>query len=405
MPIEKIRIDKIADTQEGIEIAKMGYVRSGGEADIYSLDPAVSVNIASLPIKHYVKIYHEDQLTRVRQEKTAHLCSRFDSFKAMLGKGQFAIPRNIATEAVSADIVGFAMENLGDCPGIDSLGYQLGAGYREYKGFMLDDKTSVELIYQMAEGLDKLHKSNIICGDLNPSNILFSQQARKPLFVDLDAAQIEGFTCPAYSADYLDPYVSGAARNIDDSYKYSMSSDIFSLAVISYELLIGSHPCGFRSRPRPNLGSVLLPNRAFYIKLVNDPAFLHTQNIELLTDANARLDSRLREIQKGYPAVYQYFMDVFVNDKRDSMLYTLPLSDPRHPEYKFFNAALDTPKPDIDDDTGLISARDIQTIRNASRRPWKIRLAQNTVDSTEFKLFVQQFGIDYADLISSGVAS
>ena len=405
MAIEKIRIDKLADAQDGIEIKKLEYLKSGGEADIYRLDPAASAYIVPSNIRHCVKIYHEDQLTGERQEKAAHLCNRFDSFKGLLGEGQFAVPRNIVTEAVSADIVGFAMENLGDCPSIDGLGYQAGAGYRESKGLRLDDKQAVDLLYLIAEGLDKLHKSNIVIGDLNPSNILVSPKSRKPLFVDLDSSQIEGFTCPAYSADYLDPHVSGAARNADNSYKYNIASDIFSLAVIGYELLIGSHPCGFRSRPRPNLSEVLLPNKAFYIKLIEDPAFLRAQGFELLSDANAGLNDRLLHIKRNYPVVYQYFADVFKNDRRESLLTTLPVSDPRHPEYIFFNTAVNKTQPVMTDHTGLISARDIQIIRNASRRPWKIRMANNTVDSAVFKLFVQRFGIDYVDLITDGVAS
>ncbi len=91
---------------------------------------------------------------------------------------------------------------------------------------------AMEIISQVAEGLDFAHKHNIIHGDLRPSNILFSKE---------EVVKLTDFGLPShYNMIEKNWYTPPERRN-------SKQGDIFAMGVILYQMLFGKNPAFDRS--------------------------------------------------------------------------------------------------------------------------------------------------------------
>jgi hypothetical protein len=103
----------------------------------------------------------------------------------------------------------------------------------------LDVRQSVEIIGQVAAGLDAAHERQIVHRDVKPSNILFTDRGDAKI-VDFGITQIASSSLTQDISQlgtpaYMSPeQVSG--KPID------MRADLFSLGVLSYEMLTGARP-------------------------------------------------------------------------------------------------------------------------------------------------------------------
>jgi serine/threonine protein kinase/Tfp pilus assembly protein PilF len=104
-----------------------------------------------------------------------------------------------------------------------------------------------EIGEQLADGLASIHAQGICHRDLKPSNVLLAADGRAMLLdfnLSFDAQASEqrlGGTLPYMSPEHLratDPHVPADASAMD------ARSDLFSLGVLLYELLTGTHPFG-----------------------------------------------------------------------------------------------------------------------------------------------------------------
>lgn len=236
-----IRIENINGS---VTLDKSNFIAAGGEGEIYILPP-----------DKLIKLYHEVELTSIRQEKVLDLCSKYETFRGLFSQTQYAFPEipanriNIGKEN-NNEIVGFTMNNLGTShPKLYKLIYKENEFQKNKDGLSLTTDTAIALIYDLYECLHKLHTSRIILGDLNPLNILYNFNTHKPCFVDIDSAQIGKYSCLAKSDNYLDPLVEENGMNSDNVYKYSTTSDYYSMAVIVYELFVGQRPFSYRTTP------------------------------------------------------------------------------------------------------------------------------------------------------------
>jgi len=106
----------------------------------------------------------------------------------------------------------------------------------------------VQIVDQVAEGIDASHSHGVIHGDIKPENILFSDDRTTVYLTDFGIAKyfaieerITTWAGPVGgSIAYLSP------EQIHDS-KVSPRSDVYSLATVAYELLTGGLPVDTRT--------------------------------------------------------------------------------------------------------------------------------------------------------------
>jgi serine/threonine protein kinase len=403
----KIKVEKMLSIP--LDIDTITPLHSGGEGSIYAV-PDVMLN-------YLLKIYHDQVLSRPRQEKVLDLCSRYDTFAPLFKPTQYAFPQKSAQNHDNEEIVGFAMANMGDLPKLDMIGFG-DEDFKEADGHRLTDKTALELIYKLYESLSTLHTSNIVLGDLNPSNILYNFKLNEPVFIDLDAAQIGKHSCPAVSYDYLDPLVESSARNADNTLKYSQNSDYYALAVIAYELFIGASPFAFRSNPPLDIEERKRLNESLMC-YAEDPGFAASTGRHLIENnrQNELRLTRLRLLKSQDKVLFRYLFETFTVGKRDNLLRLLPRNDPRNPRYIFASKnriktiadTLAERKPtethSAFDGGKVIDKEEANRTIAILRKYYSDRQLRRTTygaDPLSFTLFVNNLGLNYNDLVSKG---
>jgi len=424
----KIRIDESFYDLDSIKA-----IDAGGEGEIYKLDAA-----------SLAKIYHDDVLNRYRQEKVLALCDKYSYFRGLLGEGNYAFPRKSALDGCTGDLVGFEMADVGRLPKLNQIFFDNQIGnYRTVDGQQLDDSKSVRLVYDLFDRLERLHMARIIVGDLNPSNILFDFKTGNPVFIDLDSVALgqfesyttgkrkarntprypradsgQSFDCEVFSEDYLDPEVEKRGRTVSGALKYSSEGDIFSMAVIAFELFVGTNPywhkCinskGVQENKRQKAS--LLGQHA-------DPSYLSKLGITYQSSiVHEKILSRIESLKQADRTLYLYLIDILTKEgERESLLRRLKVTDPRHPAYSFFNKSicetiekgweqakksLGKPKPHVT----ILTDEDIEVIEGYIQARTTFKMKQEAIRSNDpptFKTLVENMGINYGKLITEGV--
>ncbi len=136
----------------------------------------------------------------------------------------------------------------------------LGAPYLAHAA--LSDKDRLALFTQVCEGVQHAHQKAIIHRDLKPSNVLVTERDQKPIpkVIDFGLAKATGHRLSEATLytevggvvgtpDYMSPeQADSGERNIDTR------TDVYSLGVILYELLVGALP--FSSRQFSGAGAL-----------------------------------------------------------------------------------------------------------------------------------------------------
>lgn len=410
----------IENSKDKITLDKSNYLSAGGEGEIYTL-----------PSQILVKIYHDDQITSSRQQKVLELCSKYVTYRSLFNQEQFAFPQVPASrlspgEIGDSEIVGFAMSDLGRHPQLDSIGFDEHE-FKKDDGRCLTDDTAISLIYDLYDSLHKLHTSHLVLGDLNPSNILYNFDTSKPCCIDVDSASFGKFHCIAHSDNYVDPLVEEAGKNAAGLYKFTTLSDCYALAVIAYELFVGSHPFWFRSKDGMNVPD-RKRKRIALMGHLEDSDFLVRMGSNLLDhQQNTLLLERLRVLKSKDHRLYQYLFDTLIRDRRENLLIRLPKTDKRNPAYVFhakgkvktiadvlqegFQQSTQSggnikppqighpsrPKTSIFDDE--VKDSFFAVLQKFQRQP----TTTETSDPKMFTLFLANMGIDYQQLVQQGV--
>lgn len=103
----------------------------------------------------------------------------------------------------------------------------------------------VELVEKISRGIRAFHRKEVLHQDLKPDNIIFDHQ-NNPVIIDFGACYIAGveeIDAPFAREDALGTADYSAPETRFRSAK-TVKSDLFSLAVITYEMLTGQKPFG-----------------------------------------------------------------------------------------------------------------------------------------------------------------
>jgi len=393
------------------------YLAGGGEGDVFRL-PEQDDMVA--------KIYHSCQLTSARQRKVLDLCSRYETFAGLLATGGYAFPELPAFDTQSAQVVGFSMAFMKDTHNLELLTYGQDQ-FREAQGVSLDDEKAIALIYDMFQSLANLHSARIILGDVNPGNILYDPQTKRPVFIDLDAARVDDHACTAYMDEYIDPRL--VEDGVDDygNYKFDTGSDHFALACIAFRLFVGSDPFGFRGLPVQRADERKL-KRICLMGFLENPDYANITGTTLL--ANPQNDirlGRLKTLKAKDKLLYDYLYRVFTHDHRESLMRSRPTTDLRHPEYSFHAARsgrkvktiVDLLKEgnikhqkrkelrvQMESETKLVDPKKIiDALNSVLDQHSALRLETQTLDPKGFSAFIENLGFSYDALVTQGTKS
>jgi serine/threonine protein kinase len=300
---------------------------SGGEADIYRVDGDLAA-----------KIYHAHIISSARRLKVLALCNSYANNVQQFGNLSFAFPRVAAyIDREELDLLcGFGMTFFANTSEVTEIGYDLKT-CSFIASAPLNDDTAVEFVYRAFELVSQLHKARIILGDVNPRNVLINWDSRSPLLVDLDSTQVGQFRCTGWSPEYIDPLVQLQGRNAVGGYTYSMEADVFSMACVLCEFLVGAHPYAVRVRPTLTIEERKLKG-ASYLHLLSGKGW-PSGVVHVDAAIEQEILARLGQIGTKWPKLLEFFRGTFVDNRRVNLVETLDRSDPRHPAFVFYSSS------------------------------------------------------------------
>lgn len=174
------------------------------------------------------KIYHTPSPERTKK------------LKAFLD-GNFSLPSNVACpleiiQDTNHNVIGFAMNAAKDCKDFMKLSNRK---FRYNEQITTND--IIKAFIHAKETLDTIHSQDIIVGDLNDLNILFTTEFLS-VFIDVDSYQFNEFPCPVGTEIFIDPELFGI--NLSEKPYFSRETDWYAFAVMLFKSLLFVYPYG-----------------------------------------------------------------------------------------------------------------------------------------------------------------
>jgi len=107
----------------------------------------------------------------------------------------------------------------------------------------LTPETTLRLVRKLQEGVNHIHSKGILIVDLNELNFLVSEDFKEIFFIDVDSYQTPSFPATVLMESVRDRHAQ----------TFTVNSDWFSFAVISFQMFVGIHPFKGTYQPLQNL--------------------------------------------------------------------------------------------------------------------------------------------------------
>lgn len=150
----------------------------------------------------------------------------------------YAWPKDMLFDTATGNFCGYVMylkldkKELGEIYGSDSV-------YRSRKTWNF----FVESAKNLAKAVAGVHAINQVIGDLNDKNIFVDTENAEITLIDCDSFHIAGHRCVVGMAEYIAPEIQGKNFRDADLPTFTEHTDMFSLAVLIFKLLMnGLHP-------------------------------------------------------------------------------------------------------------------------------------------------------------------
>lgn len=206
-------------TADGNELRLGQEVSQGGEGVIYETSTPGMV----------CKIYHSDKLTSLKRQKIELMVSR------KIDRVGICWPTEIILNK-HREFVGYIM------PRADGKTMQASMVVKAVllKNFPKWQRIDlVNLCLAFLEQVRYLHSLNILVGDINPQNLLITQDSKRLWLVDTDSFQVEAFPCPVGTVTFTAPEIQGQAYG---NFLRSMQHELFAVATMLFMILFPGKP-------------------------------------------------------------------------------------------------------------------------------------------------------------------
>lgn len=237
------------------------------------------------------RFHREVQVTAALSLDNEHIVRVFDDFGEERGLGHY-----------------FVMEHLEGKPLSEVMP----------RGFGMPPSLALHLFEQVCEGLQVAHSRGILHRDIKPDNIILLHHKGDPHFVKVIdfgiARRIVGSGGPHLTNESLGtPLYMSPEQCANDPVDYR--SDLYSLAILLYELLSGHHPFSFDSE-HPESISVL---QVLAAHLNDQPTPLVQGLPELPHVSDVLMKAMHKEPEQRYPtleAFRQAVVDAYAQDSK-----------------------------------------------------------------------------------------
>lgn len=192
---------------------------SGGEGIVFETNRKNSV----------AKIYHKTHLTKIRRDKLELMISK------PVKHPSICWPTDILVNS-SGEFCGYLMPKA---QGVILQTSVFIPPLLKRKFPLWTRKNLVEIALQFTKAVEFLNERNVLIGDINPMNILVTDEGSKIYIVDCDSFQIEDFPCPVGTINFTSADIQGTDYK---SFLRTKSHEEFALATMIFMILMPGKP-------------------------------------------------------------------------------------------------------------------------------------------------------------------
>jgi serine/threonine protein kinase len=296
---------------KGVSYSLKDPISDGGEGEIYLLNYGNEVKC--------VKIYYSDKRTAFAERKIITLINRFEAMDFGPISEQLGAPELPVYEVGSNQFCGFLMKYFNNHKRL--IEYTYSKNTEKFGDTDLNEEQAIQIIDQLYYKLRILHRVGLIIGDLNPENILIDKTTNIAALVDIDSFQVGSYYSNSRRKEYVDPKVRVDGYGKAKYFIYSTDSDIYSMAIIAYELLVGSKPHYFQTSTPSDTNYKKEIDLSLLDYFIDNKAKPQTKEALHKDEVYFLLIKRLDFLRNNYFEIFTYLKSVFAQGKRYYFYY------------------------------------------------------------------------------------
>ncbi|MEO5640668.1 MAG: serine/threonine-protein kinase, partial [Sphingomicrobium sp.] len=123
------------------------------------------------------------------------------------------------------------------------------------KGTRFNERSLLNMIQPIAEGLDRAHRVGVLHRDIKPPNILINPDGR-PVLIDFGSARFEAAEATSTTVTFHTPPYAAIEQYVK-TYAQGPWTDVYALGVVLHECITGTKPADVLERHHSGLGDTL----------------------------------------------------------------------------------------------------------------------------------------------------
>ncbi len=204
--------DEVYTLKEKKAIKLIDFINGGGEGSIFSTsEPGI-----------VAKIYFEKCITQNRKDKLILMTEHQPNISNVCWPIDIILNKH-------GEFVGYIM--------LQAHGKDMAKTIFKGKCGKFNRSELVECLINIFETISKLHKNNILLGDINGGNILINS-SQEIYFVDTDSYQIEQYPCPVGTELFTPPEIFKSENGDFSKFLRSPEDERYALGVLAFMTII-----------------------------------------------------------------------------------------------------------------------------------------------------------------------